>query len=124
LATECQTQTSKELRATRALRRREIPVSLPVGRASGASGEALPRRLPRPILWLAFASWVVCCGMLFITLVQREPAGGQDGTSAAEPLLVATVSAALETVFGDPDGAARAGSRRKGTASPPSGYRE
>jgi hypothetical protein len=52
----------------------EIPFDpapvLPAGQL--ASGD-IPVRLPRPILWLAFAGWVLCCGMLFITLVQREP---------------------------------------------------
>jgi hypothetical protein len=41
---------------------------LPAGQLAS---EDIPARLPRPILWLAFAGWVVCCGMLFITLVQR-----------------------------------------------------
>jgi hypothetical protein len=121
LTTECGTQTSKQLSAARLLERRSGPVSLPIGGAAGASEEALSRRLPRPIFWLAFAGWVVSCGMLFITLVQREPAEGRDAW-AAEPLLVATVSAVIETVFGEPDGAARFGIRREGTATRPSGY--
>jgi hypothetical protein len=45
----------------------------PVLPAGQFASEDIPAHLPRPILWLAFAGWVVCCGMLFITLVQREP---------------------------------------------------
>jgi hypothetical protein len=52
----------------------EIPFDpAPVLPAGQFASEDIPARLPRPILWLAFAGWVVCCGMLFITLVQREP---------------------------------------------------
>ena len=43
----------------------------PVLPAGQLASEDISARLPRPILWLAFAGWVVCCGMLFITLVQR-----------------------------------------------------
>jgi hypothetical protein len=85
-----------------------------------AVSEDAPARLPRPILWLAFAGWVVCCGMLFISLVEREPSGGRDGASAAEPLLVATVSAALETVFGDSNRPASGG--RRPNVDPSSNY--
>ena len=51
----------------------EIPFDpTPVPPAGQLASEDIPVRLPRPILWLAFAGWVLCCGMLFITLVQRE----------------------------------------------------
>lgn len=82
--------------------------------------EDAPARLPRPVLWLAFAGWVVCCGMLFVTLVQRESPAGPDHAWTTEPLLVATVSAALETVFGDPDRHTGADGGHNGTAAPPS----
>jgi hypothetical protein len=82
--------------------------------------EKAPARLPRPILWLAFAGWAACCGMLFLSLVQREPPGARDSAWKAEPLLVATVSAALETVFGDLDRPTRVRRGRNGTAGPPS----
>jgi hypothetical protein len=50
----------------------EIPFDpAPVLAVGQLASENIPARLPRPILWLAFAGWVVCCGMLFITLVQR-----------------------------------------------------
>jgi hypothetical protein len=52
----------------------EIPFDpAPVLPAGQLASEDIPARLPCPILWLAFAGWVVCCAMLFITLVQREP---------------------------------------------------
>lgn len=94
----------------------EAPVALPTVQVAS---EDAPARLPRPILWLAFAGWVVCCGMLFITLVQREHPAGPERAWAAEPLLVATVSAALETVFGDPDRRTEAARGPDDTAGPP-----
>jgi hypothetical protein len=59
----------------------------PVLPAGQLASEDISARLPRPILWLAFAGWVVCCGMLFITLVQREPPESPGRAWTADVLL-------------------------------------
>jgi hypothetical protein len=61
------------------------------------ASEDPPTGLGRPIVWLGFAGWVLCCGMLFVSLVQREPTSGREDFADAAPSLPAIVSAALET---------------------------
>lgn len=79
------------------------------------ASEDPPTGLARPIVWLGFAGWVVCCGMLFVSLVQREPMSGREDFADAAPLLPAIVSAALETArdtFGDAEETDEAARRR------------
>jgi hypothetical protein len=68
------------------------------------ASEGPPTDLSRPIVWLGFAGWVVCCAMLFVTLLEREPISGREDFAETAPFLPAIVSAALETArdtFGD-----------------------
>jgi hypothetical protein len=60
------------------------------------ASEDPPTGLSRPIVWLGFAGWVVCCAMLFVTLVEREPISGREDFADAARSLPASVSAWLE----------------------------